>query len=207
MNEITQPNVAIDTVPVVFREEIGLRAIVAPRQYEPYKGEQALPGVLLLNGESVAEAGERALDTKASVIDAEFIQTLGVYDDPGRDPRSTTLTIARLFAVASEAIFADDAELVSITDPPELPFDHQRIIAESAGALATLLETSPEFVKSVLGNEFETNAMREALESVGASFNSANLARTLSSKSWITKVGQVKKSGAGRPATLWSVTP
>lgn len=200
-----QPNVAIDTVSVAFDEEKGLQAIVAPRQFEPYLGTDALPGVLLLGGESVLEAGKRALKVKAGVNEGEFVQTLGVYDDPGRDPRSTTLTIAQIFGIPTDAEILDPASLTSLQHPPALPFDHTRIIRDAAPVIAVLLDQNPEFVKLILGEEFETGDMRTALESVGATFNAANLARTLSSKPWLEKSGSAVRTSAGRPATTWRV--
>lgn len=200
-----QPNVAIDTVPVIFDRENGLQVIVAPRQYEPFLGDLALPGVLLLGGESVLAASQRALQVKAGVRDAEFSQTLGVYDDPGRDPRSMTLTIAQLFAVPADSVFAPEAMRVSLIDSPQLPFDHTRIIEASASTVGTLLDKNPEFVKNTLGEVFTTGDMAEALGSVGATFNAANLARTLASKTWLEKAGPAPRAGAGRPATSWRV--
>lgn len=200
-----QPNVAIDTVPVIFDRENGLQTIVAPRQFEPYLGDLALPGVLLLGGESVLEAGQRALRVKAEVLHAEFVQTLGVYDDPGRDPRSTTLTIAQLFAMAADSEFASEAERISFIAPPKLPFDHTRIVEAAAPTIGSLLDQNPDFVKSTLGEVFTTGDMAKALESVGAIFNAANLARTLANKGWLEKAGRAPRAGAGRPATSWRV--
>lgn len=203
---MNQPNVAIDTVPVIFDPTLGLEAIVAPRKFKPHFGVDALPGVLLLGGESVLEASQRALESKAGISKAKFAQTLGVYDNPGRDPRSTTLTIAQLFTVPRDEGVDPSVSSVSMLAPGNLPFDHATIISDAAPFVATLLDTNPEFVKTVLGEEFETNEMKTALTSVGVVFNPANLSRTLSSKPWLSRAGSVKSSGAGRPSTVWKVT-
>lgn len=202
---MSQPNVAIDTIPLVFTRESGLQAVVAPRKFEPHFGAVALPGVLLLGGESVLQASYRALESKAGITEAEFAQTLGVYDDPGRDPRSTTLTIAQIFAVSRDVELDDSVTLVSLLEPGELPFDHARIISDAAPLAATLLDTDSSFVSAVLGSEFETNEMAAALSSVGAAFSAANLARSLAGKTWLFKSGSTKTAAAGRPAAVWKV--
>lgn len=199
-----QPNVAIDAVAVVMTDD-GLKAVVAPRLFEPYIDENALPGVLLLGGESVVQAGKRALESKAHISNATFIETLGVYDGPARDPRSTTLTIAQLYAVKLDDVDLDKVTLESLVDPEELPFDHSTIIRDAGKSVARHLMLTPELVSGLFGSEFETSDMNKALISVDAEFNQANLARNLASKTWLTKSGKAKSNGAGRPATIWSV--
>ena len=74
-----------------------VRYATVERAAEPFLGRPALPGVLLLEGERLATAGERALRDKAGLA-ATAIGQLVVFDEPSRDPRGATLSAA-LWAV------------------------------------------------------------------------------------------------------------
>ncbi|HPZ49486.1 MAG TPA: hypothetical protein PLA44_06475, partial [Propionibacteriaceae bacterium] len=63
------------------------------RSQDPFLGQPALPGVLLLEGERLAHAGQRALVGKAGLNSVATGQ-LVVFDEPSRDPRGATLSAA-----------------------------------------------------------------------------------------------------------------
>ncbi len=90
-----QPLIAIDVVPMSFTAGDGLLVATARRPYDPYAGQEALPGVLLDGAELLADGARRALGTKTG-IDAAAVRHLaqiGAFDGPERDPRSTAISI------------------------------------------------------------------------------------------------------------------
>lgn len=206
MSNFEQPNIAIDVVPVFFNEETReVEAVLPKRIYEPFIDEYTLPGVLLLNNESVEEALRRALDVKAGYTGEAHTETLGVYDDPQRDPRSTTISIAKVALLPRGTTIAAEHSTERITDGLDLPFDHERIIADVPQLVELKLGVHAAFTKALLGNRFSTNDVKDALVSVKADFVASNLARQLNSREWLVKDGSIPGPGAGRPGAAWRI--
>jgi len=116
------------TVDVVIETPGGI--VLVRRRYPPLGW--ALPGGFVDPGESVATAARREAKEETG-LDVELTELLGVYSDPGRDPRGiftvSAVFIGRASGVptggddAAEArLFAPDAL------PPDVVFDHPVII-------------------------------------------------------------------------------
>jgi ADP-ribose pyrophosphatase YjhB (NUDIX family) len=84
--------VSVDVL-AVRMADAEVRFATIERAADPYAGWDALPGVLLLEGERLAEAGRRALVSKAGLAPTAIGQ-LVVFDEPNRDPRGATLSAA-----------------------------------------------------------------------------------------------------------------
>ena len=119
-------------VDVVIPSEEG-RVVLIRRGTEPFEGLWALPGGFVEVGETVAEAAVREAAEETGLA-VELARLVGVYSDPGRDPRGHNVSVAFLARVLSgELAAATDAAEVSLLDPDavELAFDHGRIIADA----------------------------------------------------------------------------
>lgn len=94
----------------------------------------ALPGGFVDYGESAAAAARRELREETG-LEARTLDLLGVYSDPGRDPRFHTVSTVYVADVAGEPCAGDDAADVRWFPLDELPaeiaFDHRRIIADA----------------------------------------------------------------------------
>lgn len=206
MSNFEQPNIAIDVVPVVFNDTTREIEVVLPKRiYDPFIGEFALPGVLLLNNESVDEAVQRALEVKAGYIGEVYSETLGVYDDPKRDPRSTTISISKIAILPRGTGITPEHSSERISEKLDLPFDHERIISDAPQLIELKLGVQKDFTEALLGERFSTNDMKDALTSAGAGFVASNLARQLNSRDWLVKDGSIPQPGAGRPGAAWKV--
>ncbi len=123
------PNLMVD---VVIPSEGGV--VLIRRASDPFEGQWALPGGFVEVGETVEEAAE---ETGLAV---ELAHLVGVYSDPGRDPRGHNVSVAFLArVVGGDLIAATDAAEVAVLDPDsvELAFDHRSIVAEAMGGSAT----------------------------------------------------------------------
>ena len=69
------------------------RVLLIPRRNEPFKGEYALPGGFVDIGETVEAACRREVLEETGLAVAE-LRLVGVYSDPGRDPRGHTVSVA-----------------------------------------------------------------------------------------------------------------
>ncbi|WP_146361773.1 NUDIX domain-containing protein [Arthrobacter yangruifuii] len=209
--EHQQPLVSIDTVPFMVRDG-RLYLVTAERANEPFAGAQALPGVLLLPSERLAEAALRALTVKTGVgqEQVEHIGTAGVYDNPDRDPRGPTISIVHTAVLHPDAGL--DEATVQIAPAEQvsgLPFDHDTILRRTAGTALDALWVDQPLTRALLGQHFTTAQAARLIRSLAAAAgraepDSSNLGRMLARSPALTKSGEAVAAGRGRPAAGWS---
>ena len=109
------------------------RVVLIRRGSDPFEGQWALPGGFVEVGETVEEAAVREAAEETGLA-VELARLVGVYSDPGRDPRGHNVSVAFLARVLSgELSAATDASEAALLDPDavELAFDHRGIIADA----------------------------------------------------------------------------
>lgn len=113
-----------------------LAALLIRRRRDPFAGRWAFPGGFVDENEPLEAAARRELWEEAGVRPTS-LELFGVYGDPGRDPRGWTVTVAYLALLdspAAQASAGDDAAEVAwrpAARPPELAFDHERMLADA----------------------------------------------------------------------------
>lgn len=125
------PKIMVD---VVIPSEDGV--VLIRRGSEPYEGMWALPGGFVEVGETVENAAVREAKEETN-LDVELERLVGVYSEPGRDPRGHNVSVTFLArAAGGEPEAATDADEVSVLDPAEveLAFDHRKIIEDALGS-------------------------------------------------------------------------
>lgn len=205
-----QPLIAIDVVPITFTSSHQLLIGTCVRQFEPYAGQPALPGVLLGPDETLQEGAFRALRTKAGLEPAEVstLTQVGAFDGPGRDPRSRAISVAFL-AVAAPTAVSDVrwAAYSELADP--LPFDHDAIVAASLRLAALRLWVDLTFTAALTGPVFSTthaSKLEEAL--TGRKPRPNNFHRTLAGHPRLRQVDATFPAGtSGRPPRVWEWIP
>jgi len=125
------PDIATDVVVRNKRDMI----LLIKRGKEPYKGAWALPGGFVECGETTEETAVREVREETG-IGVRLEGLLGVYSNPGRDPRGHTVSICYVAEAedgkpqgrddASEAAFFSLEEIENI----KLAFDHREIIKD-----------------------------------------------------------------------------
>lgn len=174
---------------------------VGVRQTEPYIGLLALPGVVLHEGERLADAAARAALEKLGLTLRAQGQ-LTVFDEPHRDPRGATLSVA-MWGVAED----DDegsAQWFSLDDLPPLAFDHTLMIAECRPLLVEHLWRDLTFTRALTGPTFPVSAAVAITRSMtGTSPDRGNLNRRLASVKGLGVSHRKVVLGRGRPGTLW----
>ncbi|BEK95206.1 NUDIX hydrolase [Nocardia seriolae] len=178
---------------------------IAARRWEPFAGALALPGVLLGLGERLAEAAHRAVHTKLGVPEDAILAVgqVATFDEPNRDPRGPTLSIAMWAVVGPHD---DTATWVPFDAVPPLAFDHNQIVTAARTRLAEMLWKDLTFTRALTGDRFTaTRAVALTAALHGTKPDPGNLNRTLAAIPSLERTGErVRVKSTGRPAAIWS---
>ena len=204
------PLLSVDVVPFFVNKEGKVHIVLSKRPYEPYLGEYALPGVLVVAGETLQEAINRALKLKSGIKNNQIghIMRTGVYDSPYRDSRGPTISIAyavELKEISEEELTSSYNKMISlpIEKNLNLPFDHMSIIIEAIEMLSgQLLEDNGKWLCAFLGDTFTTPQFVNLQKSINPTFNTTNAHRMLSSQKFLMRTGETLFS-PGRAPRSW----
>lgn len=143
-----RPAVTVDLAAfALFGNE--LRVLLIRRKKDPYAGHWALPGGFLEIDEPIEVAARRELREETGLDVPGAVAMIGVFGDPGRDPRGRTISLAHaavLRQVPGNLAGADDAEEAAWLDaarPRDLAFDHDAILAAALGWLGRGVDEGP----------------------------------------------------------------
>lgn len=175
------------------------------RETEPFFGVPSLPGVLLLENERLVEAATRALEAKAA-LRASVIGQLQVFDEPARDPRGSTLSVA-MWATVDDDDVHDGVEWRPIGEPGNLGFDHSDIVERCRPILSDMLWRDLDLTRGLTGEPvfLTTRAHAITADLATTEVHYSNLKRKLSTVPGLATVG-ADSSSRGRP-TLWGWEP
>ena len=127
MNNRKGPAVTVDAI-----VEMKSKILLIKRRNEPYKDRWALPGGFVEYGESVEEAIKREVKEEAD-IEINLKDLIGVYSEPGRDPRGHVVTVcfqADGHGREKGGSDAKEARLFKLEEAliEDLAFDHNKIL-------------------------------------------------------------------------------
>lgn len=124
------------TVDVVITDVEG-RILLMERGTEPFKGSWVLPGGVVEPGETVEQAAMREAQEETGLV-LRIEGLIGVYSQPGRDPRGAFVSVAFHATIAGGTLqTTKEARAFQWAAPGQLPamgFDHARIIADMPAA-------------------------------------------------------------------------
>lgn len=143
-----QAAVAVDLL-VFTIDDDHLKVLTVRRQYEPFAGMRALPGVFIRPDESLDEAARRGLREETG-LEGIYFEQLYTWGAPDRDPRRRVLSVSYMALVeiaqlrgaaaglrTTETRLWDVQELLAADD---IAFDHKKIIAYGRERLANKVE-------------------------------------------------------------------
>lgn len=210
--------VAADLVILTLRES-RLQLLLITRGVEPYEGTRALPGGFLQHAEEdIIDAAYRELSEETALdVGSLQLEQLGVYGEPGRDPRGRVMSVAYLAIAprlpepapgtdAAGAQWHPVAEVLS--GELELAFDHHRIAADGIERARSKLEHSA-LATAFCGPTFTIGELQEVYEAVwGISLDPRNFYRKVQkTEGFIAPAGPERKATHGRPARLFQTGP
>lgn len=147
------PHPAVTTDCVIFGLEDGLlKVLLVERGNEPCKGCWAFPGGFLNPDETVEQGALRELQEETG-LDSAYMEQVGVFSDPDRDPRERVITVAFFSVMHVKNVRAGDdaakAKWLPVSDLPELAFDHDRILKTALKRFRERLVIEPDFLRKM----------------------------------------------------------
>ncbi|MBU0532905.1 NUDIX hydrolase [Candidatus Micrarchaeota archaeon] len=109
------------------------KLLLIRRGKEPFKGEWALPGGRINDHETAEECLKREMKEETG-LEIEPITLVGIYSDPGRDPRRIITAAYLVRLISGNAKGGDDAAEAKWFDLDALPplcADHPKIVKDS----------------------------------------------------------------------------
>ena len=212
----------------VDSEHSRLLVLLSKRTVSPQKGQWALPGTLVRQGETLEESAYRVLSEKIRVDHLYLEQLYSFGDDVRPNPteslaqtvgESAMTGLARYLSVSYFALVRfEDVELIGrdealtawfpIEDQLELDvslaFEQDKILRYGYGRLQNKVTYSP-LAFDVLPSHFTLGDLFQFYSTIlGAEFTDYSNFRTrLLKLGFLRDTGQKVNRGAGRPATLY----
>jgi len=133
------------------------KILLIQRKNEPFKKQWAIPGGFLDMDETAHAAAERELREETG-IDAPELFPLGFYDDPNRDPRGRTISLAFWTITKTELTpkAGDDAAVAkwfSLDKLPKLSFDHPLLIQDGIETIQETIHCDPDFIPYLINTD------------------------------------------------------
>lgn len=210
--------IAVDLVILTLRSA-KLQVLLVERGVEPYEGAQALPGGFLNNeAEEIEVAAHRELREEVDLDASQLhLEQLGVYGEPGRDPRGRIVSVAYLAIAPSlpEPTAGSDAAGASWTPVDEvlsgalkLAFDHRQILVDGVERARVKLEHSA-LATAFCGEAFTISELQQVYEAVwGVPLDPRNFYRKVQGvPGFIVPAGSERRTTKGRPARLFRAGP
>jgi 8-oxo-dGTP diphosphatase len=205
--EYPHPAVTVDVA--VFTVTGGrLSVVLVKRGAWPHAGKWALPGGFVGIDESLKRAAWRELQEETG-IRAGYLEQLGAFGRPDRDPRERVITVVYIALAAADRLEieagsdARDARMFSVDDLPELAFDHSRIVAHAMQRLRDRLGVDG-VVRRLMPALFTLSELQAACEAIaGEPLDKRNFRKKLKALDLVEPSGKMQEGGAHRPAMLF----
>ncbi|GAB1856228.1 NUDIX domain-containing protein [Flavobacteriaceae bacterium MHTCC 0001] len=200
--------VAVDAVVFGYESKNNLSVLLIKRGIEPFKGEWALPGGLVLNDESLEEAVERELKEETGIT-IDYLEQLYTFGKPNRDPRNRVVAVT-YFALVKPNHFtikadtdAADVKWFHLNELPKLAFDHQLVLDTAKERLKSKLSYQP-IGFDLLNDEFPFSDLEHLYMTIlEKEIDRRNFRKKMLSFGIIEETDKIEKIGSGRPAKLF----
>jgi 8-oxo-dGTP diphosphatase len=192
---------AVDAVVLTVRDG-HVVALVVSRE----DGVPALPGGFVGSDERPVDTARRKLREKTGLADT-YLEQLGAFAEPGRDPRGWIPSIGYLALVPPETEPTDpNAHWIPARERQRLAYDHRRILNAALERLEGKLWWSNVAV-GILPGAFTMSDARRVYEAIaGTGYDAATFARDLKATGLVVPTGGRRADGRGRPGALYRFT-
>ena len=203
------PAVTVDVAIFTIQDD-DFKVLLIERGIEPFEGMWALPGGFVGIDESLRRAAWRELKEETGVS-AAFLEQLSAFGHPDRDPRERVITVAYYALIPSERLQlkastdAREARLFSMSDLPQLAFDHAKILRRAHRKLKDRIDDTI-IALQLVPESFTLSELQRVHERIlGAPLDKRNFRKKVKALDLLTLTGEEKRDGPHRPAKLYRV--
>jgi 8-oxo-dGTP diphosphatase len=188
--------------------------LLVERDTHPFQGFSALPGGFVQSDEGLDAAAVRRLEMETGVRrDAAYVEQLGAFGAPDRDPRMRVISVAYLVFAPNLPAPRPGAGVRSVAwvpvnevDADRLAFDHALVLAAGVERARAKLEYTP-LAAAFCDEELTVADLRRVYEAVwGVGLDPRNFHRKVTgTPGFLEPVGRAAPVGpeGGRPAALY----
>jgi len=192
----------------------GLEVLLVERGEEPFAGCWALPGGFVKPDESLDAAAARELEEETGIRGGAYLEQLGAFGAPDRDPRMRVVTVCYVAVVPDlpDPEGGGDAARAALVPVSrvlagrvKLAFDHREIFRAALEHVRGRLEDS-SIATAFCGDVFSLTELRAVYEAVwGEELDPANFRRkVLGIPGFLEETeGTRQWQGRGRPGKLY----
>ncbi len=202
------PAVTVDCV-VFGLDEGELKVLLIQRDLDPFAGKWALPGGFIRMDEDLQAAARRELEEETGVKKL-YIEQLGAFGTPGRDPRERVVTVAWWAVVnlyeheVKASTDARNAAWFPVEDLPALAFDHPVILDAALARVRETLRREP-LAFEFLPRKFTLTQLQRFYETVlGRPLDKRNFRKKVLSYGLLEELEEYEVDVAHRAAQLYT---
>lgn len=201
----------VDVVLLTLQDD-NLKVALLRRTHEPFVGALALPGgyVHPEEDQDTYDSAARVLLEKTT-IQSPYLEQLGSFAGPARDPRGWSVSIAYYALVPLELIAASahaEVQLVAVDRLKGLPFDHGDIVRAALQRIRnkSFYSSLPIYL---CGERFTIPKLQAVYEAVlGEPINKVSFRRKLDEMAILEPVaGEFELGRQNRPAQVYRLKP
>ena len=197
--------VAVDSIIFGFNEEDReLKLLILKRNFEPAKGEWSLMGGFTKKEESLDNAARRIVMQLTGLEDV-YMEQLYAFGDPDRDPGGRIISVAyfsliRINEYDKDRVKNNGAFWVSLSDLPELIFDHSEMVKKALRKLRIRARTQPIGFE-LLSEKFTIPQLQGLYEAIYQQpFDKRNFRRKILSMGFLEKLDEKEKGSSKKGA-------
>lgn len=186
-----------------------LKVLLIQRRQPPFDHMWAIPGGFIHVGETLEQAASRRLFEETTVNNI-YLEQLGSFGSPKRDPRARVITVAYYALTSAEKLHleahanAEDVSWFTVSELPELAFDHREIVEQALGQLRYHLEDSAVAFQ-LLPEKFTLTELQRVYELIlGKTLDKRNFRKKILASDVLKDTGETKMEGYHRPAQLYA---
>ncbi|MEO7311390.1 MAG: NUDIX domain-containing protein [Chitinophagaceae bacterium] len=195
--------VGIDCIIFGF-DGVSLKALCIKRGFEPEVGNWSLMGGFVREGEDVNAAAARVLTDLTGLTDI-YMEQIFCYGDVSRDPAGRVISVAYFalidIAEHNRELSAEyDAKWFSLTEMPDLIFDHKKMVQDAKERLQQKVANHP-IGFALLPEKFTLQQLQSLYEAIyETTFDKRNFTKKILSLSILKKLEEKEKESSRKGA-------